>query len=454
MTHRHTAPSISRRRFIGDTTKLGLGGIIAFGAAPQFLGADTRGANERLTLGYIGVGGMGGGHLARGIQMRNAGALNVAAVCEVDSHRLAAARAQVGEACKAYVDYRELLEQKDIDAVIISTPDHWHAMQTVDACHAGKHVYVEKPSNCTVAAGRAMVEAARSNARVVQVGSQGRSGGPAHQVANYVRNGMIGKVDKVYCWHVPNPSGGPRRTSEPPAELDWDGWLGPLGMRPYVGGAYHPTAFRWVMESGGGNIRDRGVHVFSTAFWVVGADGQMPVSVEATGDPRPVNAVWDIPANMKVVYTFKNPDWELVWDQPGTPPEDEAPTHHHGSSFGAVFHGDKDNVVLFDSGWFSAAPQKVRDYVVPSGGVNLYRMDQHGGDVNMNHMADWLDAIKTGRKPSMDIEIAHHMAALAYLGNMAYVAGRKLEWDPARESFVDERVDQTLIWKSLRLPYI
>lgn len=454
MKYQHDSKSISRRRFIGDTTKLGLGGILAFGTAPQFLSANARGANERLTLGYIGVGGMARGHLGRGLRLRDAGELNVAAVCEVDNRRLAERAEQVGAECKTYVDYRELLEQKDIDAVVIGSPDHWHAMQTVDACQAGKHVFVEKPSSCTVAGGRAMVEAARSNNRVVQVGSQGRSGVPTHQVANFVRNGMIGQVNKVYCWHGPNPSGGPRRTSEPPAHLDWDRWLGPLSMRPYVEGAYHPGRFRWMMESGGGNIRDRGVHVFSTAFWVVGMDGQMPVRVEATGDPRPVNAVWDIPANMKVVYTFKDPDWELVWEQPGTRPEDEAPSHDLGNTFGAVFHGDKDNVILFDAGWFSQAPQKVRDYTVPTDGVNLYRMDKFGDDVNMNHLADWLDAIKTGRKPSMDIEIAHNMTTLAYMANMSYVAGRPLEWDPIKESFVDESVRQELIWESLRLPHV
>jgi len=454
MKQEHTTTGMTRRRFMGDSTMAGLGGIIALGVAPQFLRAEARGANERLTLGYIGIGGMASGHLARGLKLRKEGRTNIAAVCEVDSDRLAQAQAKVGESCKTYSDYRRLLEQKDIDAVVIGSPDHWHAMHTIHACEAGKHVYVEKPASCTPAGGRAMVKAARANNRIVQVGSQGRSGVPTQLVANYVRNGMIGKVSKVTCWHAPNPSGGPRRKEEPPANLDWDAWLGALSMRPYIRDAYHPGKFRWMMESGGGNIRDRGTHMMSTLFWCLGADGQTPVSVEATGDPRPENAAWDIPSKMRVVYQFKDPDWELVWDQPGTIPEGEEASHPHGKTFGTVFHGDKDDVILFDSGWFSEAPQKVRGYTPPAGGVNVYRMDKHGDDVNMNHLEDWLQAIKTGQKPSMDIEIAHHMSVLSYLGNMSYVAGRKLEWDGAKEEIVGNSIDQTLIWKTLRQPYV
>lgn len=445
---------MTRRRFMGDSAMAGLGGIIGLGVAPQFLRAEARGANERLTLAYIGVGGMARSHLNNGIKLRGEGRANIAAVCEVDSNRLAQAQALVGDPCKTFSDYRELLEQKDIDAVFIGSPDHWHAMQTIHACEAGKHVYVEKPASCTPAAGRAMVEAARNNKRVVQVGSQGRSGGPTQQVANYVRNGMIGKVHQVTCWHAPNPSGGPRRREEPPANLDWDAWLGPLSMRPYVRNAYHPGTFRWMMESGGGNIRDRGTHMMSTLFWCLGADGQMPVSVEATGDPRPQNAVWDIPAKMKVVYRFKDPDWELIWDQPGTIPAGEEPTHQHGKTFGTVFHGDKDEVILFDSGWFSEAPKKVRGYTPPADGVHVYRMDKHGLHVGLNHLEDWLQAIQTGKRPCMDIEIAHHMSVLAYLGNMAYVSGRKLEWDAAKEEITGAEIDLTLIWQNLRQPYV
>jgi len=431
----------------------GLGGIIGLGVAPQYLRAASFGANERITLGYIGIGGMASGHLDRGLLLRKEGRANIAAVCEIDSNRLASTQARVGDSCATFSDYRKLLERKDIDAVVIGTPDHWHAMQTIHACEAGKHVYVEKPASCTPEGGRAMVKAARENKRVVQVGAQGRTGGPTQEVANFIQNGMIGKVHNVTCWHAPNPSGGPRRRQDPPAHLDWDAWLGPLATRPFIQKAYHPGSFRWMMESGGGNIRDRGVHMFSTIFWCIGADGQLPVSVEAHGDPRP-DGVWDIPANMKVVYRFKDPDWELIWDQPGTIPEGEAATHQHGKTFGAVFNGDKDNVILFDSGWFSEAPEKARGYQPPAGGIHVPRMDKYGLDVGMNHFEDWLQAMHTGNRPGMDIEIAHHMAILSYLGNMAYVSGQTLGWDAAAEKITGANIDSSLIWKGLRMPYI
>ena len=156
--------------------------------------------------------------------------VNIAAVCEADSNVWPRRPSGSATAADAYRDYRELLQRKDIDAVVIASPDHWHAVQTVHACQAGKHVYVEKPASCTVAEGRAMVAAARKHNRVVQVGSQARSAEPAHQVCTYIRNGMLGKVAKVTCWHTPNPDGRRRPEPPPPPELDWDLWLGPLPL--------------------------------------------------------------------------------------------------------------------------------------------------------------------------------------------------------------------------------
>ena len=164
------------------------------------------------------MGGMGDADLDISLKFRDEGLVNVAAVCEVDTDRLIEAAKRVGDGCQTYDDYRKLLERPDLDGVVIATPDHWHARQTIDACRAGKHVYVEKPASCTVADGRAMVVAARENQRVVQVGSQARSAEPAHQVCTYVRNGMLGRVRKVTCWHSPNPTGGPSQQAAPPAD--------------------------------------------------------------------------------------------------------------------------------------------------------------------------------------------------------------------------------------------
>ena len=399
--------------------------------------------NERLPLAHIGVGGMGGLDLANMIEFCQAGEANIAAVCEVDSKRLAAAANKVGDRCQPYRDYRQVLDRKDIDAVVIATPDHWHAVQTVHACESGKHVYVEKPASCTIAEGQAMVAAAKKHNRVVQVGSQARSAEPAHQVCTYVRNGMLGKVGKVTCWHTPNPTGGNGSPSPPPPELDWDFWLGPLKWRPYVAKAYHPGYFRWLMESGGGVIRDRGAHVMSVILWCLDADHQTPVSVEATGSPRP-QGIWDCPPLMKVVYTFQNPDWQLIWEQPGD-------VRGEGG-FGMVFHGEKETLAVCRDGTKIPAAEQVRKFNVPAGGIEVYRMDKHA-DYNMNHKEDWLQAIRAGKKPCMSMEIGHRVANLCNLGNLSYILGRKLTWDGIKEQFVGDDEANKMLSRPQRAPY-
>src|SRR5262249_37452704 len=199
------------RKHIGRRTFLKTSGATVFGGAclslPQFLpsgvlAADGKpGANDRLTLAHIGVGGMGGYHLNEMVQRMKKGEVNIAAVCDVDQTRVEKAAKTVGPTALPYRDYRHVLQRKDIDAVIIATPDHWHAVQMVHAAACGKHVYVEKPACCTIEEGKAMVAAANSNKISVQVGSQGRSQPEAYAAHLYIANGMLGKVRKVTCWH-------------------------------------------------------------------------------------------------------------------------------------------------------------------------------------------------------------------------------------------------------------
>jgi predicted dehydrogenase len=412
-------------------------------AIPHIVPWHVLGANERLTVAHIGVGGMGSVDLANMMVFRDEGSVNIAAVCDVDEDRLKAAVKREGGRARPYRDYRYLLERKDIDAVVFATPDHWHAVQCVHACESGKHVYVEKPSSVTITDGRAMVEAARKHQRVVQVGSQARSAKPAHDACQFIRNGQLGRVHTVTCWHSLNPIGGFAPDEAPPADLDWDLWLGPLPWRPY-NPSYESGNFRWFLESGGGNIRDRGAHVFSVIRWCLDADQQHPVSVEATGT-APVKGLWDAPRTMKVVYTFKNPDWQLIWDQPGEP---KGP-----ADFGMVFHGDKDSLIVCRDGTRIDAEPKARNFQVPSGGVHVYRMD-HYEDYNVNHKADWLQAIKAGTKPCMDIELAHRTATLCILGNLSYILGRKLEWDSQNEKVIGDEHANRLLSRPQRYPYV
>lgn len=437
------AGAISRRGFL----KSSLAALASFEIARQGVigGVGSAGANFKLTVALIGVGGMGMTHLRNMMRFRDEGKVNIAAVCDVDENRLEAAYNELAGAAAAYKDYRYILERKDVDAVLIATPDHWHAVQTVHACECKKHVYVEKPACVTIAEGRAMVNAARKNKVAVQVGAQGRTAKGAWYTCRAIRNGIVGKVSKVTCWHYENPvDTNPIPDSEPPEGLDWDLWLGPLPWRPF-NRRYHPANFRWFLEIGGGQIRDRGAHQFSTILWCMKADNQVSFTVEATGTPPP-KGLWDCPVTMKVVYEFKNPDWTLIWEQPGN--------KVGKTEFGNVFWGENGHLVLEWEGGYKPANPEAINFKIPPGGEEVYRTDEYE-DFNMNHKADWFKAIREGHlRPAVDIEIGYRTAALCILGNLSYVLGRKLVWDGEKERIVNDEYANRLLERPQRYPYV
>ena len=434
--------SISRRAFLRRAA--------AAASLPHLVPArvlghtGTPGANARFVVAVIGVGGMGSLHLRNMLQFQEEGKVGLAAVCDCDEGRLAAAVETAGPRVQPCRDYRYVLERKDIDAVLIATPDHWHAVQTVHACEAGKHVYVEKPASVTVEEGKAMVAAARRYDRAVQVGAQGRTGLGAYYTCRAVRNGIVGRVHKVTCWHYETPfDEDPVPDSAPPPELDWDLWLGPLPWRPF-NQRYLPGVFRWLMESGGGQIRDRGAHQFSTILWCMNADAQVSFSVEATGTPPP-QGLWDCPVTMDVTYTFKDPDWQLVWSQPG----DKVGK----TEFGQVFWGEGDHLILEWEGAYRPAEEKAVRFQVPPGGIEIERTDEYA-EFNMNHKADWFRSIREGtHRPAVDIEIGHRAATLCNLGNLAYLLGRKLVWDGQKQEVVGDEQANRLLGRPQRHPY-
>lgn len=434
---------LSRRSFLkSNAAALGLFQIARSGV----IAAEGRpGALSRLVVAHIGVGGMGMSHLNNSLRFQQEGKVSVAAVCDADDNRLAAARENAGGKVDPYRDYRYVLERRDIDAVIIATPDHWHAVQTVHACESGKHVYVEKPASVTVAEGRAMVNAARANRVAVQVGAQGRTAKGAWHTCRAIRNGIVGRVHKVSCWHYANPvDDQPAADSAPPEGLDWDLWLGPLPWRPY-NRRYHPANFRWVLESGGGQIRDRGAHQFSTILWCMNADHQTSFTVEARGR-APARGLWDCPIDMEVTYQFTNPNWILEWGQPGNKVGQ--------TEFGNVFWGEHGNLILeWEGGYRPANPEAVA-FQLPPGGQEVPRTDEYE-DFNMNHKADWFRAIREGHlRPAVDIEIGHRTATLCNLGNLSYILGRKLVWDGQREQVVGDDHANRLLSRPQRYPYV
>ncbi len=418
---------ITRRSFLSHTTAASAGAM-AFTIVPsRVFGEDGQPApSDTIVLGSIGVGGRGSAFLRPGV---------TAAICDVDENHLKRAAERVGGSPGLYKDYRDLLDRKDLDAVTIGTPDHWHGLMAVHACEAGKDVYVEKPACKTIEEGRAMVNAAKRYSRVVQVGSQGRSTNAAYLANRFIQNGKLGKISKVACWHYENPVGDWTPDSDPPPNLDWDLWLGPARWMPYNPKKVHFN-FRWLLDFGGGQIRDRGAHVMSVAFWCMNADTTGPVSIEATGE-APREGIWNCPTAMEIEYTFKNPDWTMTWSQPGE--------KLMGAGFGAKYWGDKDTLIVTGGDGGCGTEEKAMKYEPPADGAKVFK--------SPGHFQNWLDCIKSREKPIMHIEAGHRVAALCILGNISYILGRKLEWDPVSETVKNDEEANRLLSRPGRGPW-
>jgi len=412
-------PKITRRQ--------ALGGVAAALAMPAIvpdhvMAAPGRpGANERLVTAVIGPGGMGHNHVAP----------DCAALCDVDDRVLARAAKQISKG-KPFLtkDYRRILDREDIDAVFVAAPDHWHALMTVHACEAGKHVYCEKPACRTAAEGKAMIAAARRYRRVVQVGAQGRSNAVAHQAAVYVRNGQLGRVNRVDIWHENNwetkemPPNVP-----PPAGFDWNTWLGPAKKRPFHA-LIHPFNFRWYMDFGGGFIRDRGAHALSVAFWLLENDGYAgPVHVEATGRPQK-QGIFDVPIGLDVTWKLPARDLTITWTQPGTP--------KLGSSWGEVYRGSDDSLIVAGGDGGCNTEEKAKSYRPGPGAKEVYLHPFPRNDATARHRQNFLDSIRSGKRPVMDIEPAVKVIMLGNLANLSYTLKRPLSFHFGRWKFIGE----------------
>jgi predicted dehydrogenase len=413
---------LNRRRFL-KTTGLGL-------AAPAFVSASTLGLaadappSERVTAALIGCGGRGMGLLG----IKGDPRCKMAAVCDVDKDRMAAAKKQVGE-CDVYQDFRPILDRRDIDAVLIGTPDHWHAAITVMACQAGKDVYCEKPLCRSVDEGRKMVEAARRYDRVVQMGTQYRSIARTRQACEWVRNKRLGDVRTVRLSHASNRVQPVEPPRDPPPNLDWDLWLGPAPWAPYHPARCH-FSFRWFMDYGSGYIADNGVHMFSVVSWAMGADQTGPVSIEGTSRYAP-NNLFDAPVDMSVRFEFADPPFVMTWDQPGT------------GSLNLEFVGDKATMTGF---W---------EFKITKGEADLSptKNDELHLEVSDNHSGNWLECIASRRRPVMDVEIGHRVTCWSHLGNIAARLGRKLRWDPVAERFPDDAEANQMLQVAYRQPW-
>ena len=380
--------------------------------------------SARLRLGFIGTGKMNSGHLGHFLGQPDC---QVVAVCDVDTKRREDSKSRVEKkyadetksgtfkGCGAYVDFRELIARKDIDAVVIATPDHWHTIPAIEAMKAGKDVYCEKPLTLTLKESKLLIDATRKYDRVFQVGSQQRSGSEFRVACELVRSGKIGKLKAVYA-NIGGPSV-PCDLPEEPMEpgLDWDRWLGPAPVRPYNsvlaprGVHNHFPNWRLYREYSGGMMTDWGAHHFDIAQWGLGMDMSGPVEIIPPADGSKG-------AGLKFVYASGAPLYRAEEYEPGKKVN------------GVAFIGEKGKIFV-NRGFLKSEPDDLIKTPESEISVKLYK--------SPGHQRDWLNCIKSRQKPICDVEIGARSAAVCHLGNIAYWTGETVRWNPQTWSFVD-----------------
>lgn len=424
----------TRRGFLGGAA----GAFAGIHLAPRnvFGAAGGVSANDTIRIGHIGMGGRGMSLLSMTSHMDG---VRVTAVCDVDAARREAASKSCG--AQGHNDFRQVLDRKDVDAVVIATPDHWHAIPTIRACEALKDVYVEKPLSHTYVEGRAMVAAARGYGRMVQTGINHRSEDGMREACEIVRSKRVGRIHTVVTWVWSNPVTPPEPHVEPPPGLDWEFWLGPAPKVPYTPKRCH-FHFRWFRDYGGGYMTDWGAHMLNPVTWAMDIDLRGPVRVSGS-EKLAENNLFEFPIQTEVRWEFKDPDFTLIWRQPGK--GDEEP----GADYGMKFYGTDGEVHTFFSGWKVYRNGKhVADEPKPGtqpGDVALQR--------SPGHVEDWIRSIRTRVPPIADVEIGHRTTGLCHLGNIAGQLGRTLEFDWRRERFVGDREANRMLDKPYRAPW-
>jgi predicted dehydrogenase len=419
-----------------------------FLAAAALAAPAVKSANDKVVVGLIGCGGRGR-YVAS--KMREAPGVEFGAVCDVYEPNAARAKEWAGPQARQYGDFRRLLEQKDLDAVLIATPDHWHAIPTIFACQAGKDVYVEKPLAHNVNEGKAMVVAARRHNRIVQAGTQQRSAPHHAEIAKIVQSGALGRVTYVRVWNFINlfPNGiGTAPDSAPPAGLDWDFYLGPAPKVPFNPKRFL-ASYRWFKDYAGGFITDFGTHRFETVHQIMGVE--TPTAVSASGGRFLLQDAGDHADFMQVTYEY--PGFVMSYEcsvlngygiggrNPGmkyynTRREDDRP---HGTAI----YGTKGTILTDRVNW----------ELYPEPGSGLERKGVNTTDATGLHAANFVQNVRARKQPEADIAVGHRATIIAHLGNIALATGRKLRWDAQKEDFIGDAEASRMLGRVARKPW-
>lgn len=435
----------SRRTFLQQSSQLAAAGALL----PLDLAASAQprpaSAANTLNVALIGANSMGWANLSS--MLRHPG-VRCAALCDVDGNVLSRRAAEVEKLNPAgspkatlYGDFRKLLENKDIDAVIVGTPDHWHCLPTVMACQAGKDVYVEKPMANSIEECNLMVAAAKKHGRIVQVGQWQRSGPHWKAAIDFVRSGKLGTLRTVKTWaFMPYGKNFPVKPDEPaPAGVDYEMWLGPAPKRPFNRNRFHGS-FRYFWDYAGGLMTDWGAHMIDMALW--GLNVTAPQSVAAMGGRYgfPDHA-GETPDTMQVLYQY--PNVTVQWEQAigiGRGP--------FNREHGVAFIGNLGTLVVDRDGWELLPEVDGGQYLTPA----LPPQRRNGNDLD-RHTLNFVECIRSRQQPNASAEIGRNVAVHAQLGNMAYRLGRKLVWNDAASTVVEDAKANELVRAKYRGPW-
>ena len=429
---------VTRRDF------LRAGSVAAASALVGRARAQTPGANDKVRVGLIGCGGMGRGDLKTFFMNPE---VECPVVCDVDDAQLARAvelvEGERGNQPDTVKDFRRVIDRKDVDVCLVGTPDHWHALPMIYACQAGKDVYVEKPLGKSIDEGRAMLEAAKRHNRVVQMGTQWRSGEHFREAVEFIHAGKLGRIRLVRAWAYLDWVGGigSPPDGDPPEGVDYDLWLGPAPERPFNPNRFHFN-FRWFWDYAGGLMTDWGVHLINIVMWAMGTDP--PSAVTCSGGKYVIDDNTETPDTQVAVYDFpatdQRPGYTFIWEH-----QMKGGVGIGGRPHGISFSGSEGTLILDSGSW----------EIVPEPKLKTLEAAQFksAADARPAHVRNFLDCVVSREQPVENLELGHFVSTVAHLGNLALQTGKKIQWDAENERIVGDRKADRLVASHYRKPW-
>jgi len=438
----------TRRGFIGQAA----GALAAGSVTPYVFTADAQGAgeptskNDRFGIGVIGLNNRGTAITRPAVKWGD-----VVAVCDVDRQVAERAKAGFGGKATIFEDYRKMLDEKNVDVVLIGTPDHWHAAQAIDCCRAGKDVFCEKPLTLTIGEGWPIIKAVEENETVFQVGTWRRNETHFRLACEMVRQGRLGKLHRVTAILGKSPTSGPFENLPVPSHLNWDLWLGQAPSVPYCPQRCHRT-FRWWLEYSGGQMTDWGAHHIDVAQWGMDRDASGPIEIDGKATFPDIPNGYNVPIRYEARMKYDDGVELVVLD--------EAPEELTARKSGIMFEGEKGRIFVNSGGVYGKPAEDLADNPLPPEQYKLYAHDNPArppgsgsGQATACHMGNFFDCVKTRNTPLSDVRSQHRTVSVCHLGTISMRLGRRLKWDPEKERFVGDDEANTYLTREQRAPY-